>query len=97
MTLLQDVLSNEKTTFIDVRSPQEFQMDHFPGARNIPLDTLLDYTEELKELHRPLVLYCRSGARSASAVLLLKEAGLQEVYNGGALENLLLLTQKNYT
>jgi rhodanese-related sulfurtransferase len=95
MIQLQEVLENAQTKFIDVRTPQEFDAGHFPGARNIPLDALLDATDELKEFHQPIVLYCRSGARSASAVMLLKEAGLENVFNGGGLENLLVLTQKN--
>jgi phage shock protein E len=92
---LQEVLNNTQTRFIDVRTPQEFLAGHFPGAENIPLDTVLDHTDELQNMKAPIVLYCRSGARSGNAVMLLKEAGLQDVYNGGALESLLLLTQKN--
>ena len=95
MIQLQKVLQDAQTKFIDVRTPQEFQSGHFPGAQNIPLDALTDYTDELKELQKPVVVYCRSGARSASAVMLLKEAGLDNVFNGGGLENLLVLTQKN--
>lgn len=93
--VLQDVLNNKQTKFIDVRTLQEFQAGHFPEAQNLPLDVILDHADELKNLNAPIVLYCRSGARSGNAVMLLKEAGLQDVYNGGALENLLLLTQKN--
>lgn len=95
MIQLQEVLQDAQTKFVEVRTAQEFQSGHFPGAENIPLDALMDYTDELKELHKPVVVYCRSGARSASAVMLLKEAGLENVFNGGALENLLVLTQKN--
>lgn len=95
MIQLQDVLKNNETKFVDVRTPQEFRSGHFPGAQNIPLDALADYTDELNELHKPVVVYCRSGARSTSAVMFLKEAGLKNIFNGGGLENLLLLTQKN--
>lgn len=95
MIQLKDALQDAQSKFIDVRTPQEFQSGHFPGAENIPLDALMDYTVELKELHKPVVVYCRSGARSASAAMLLKDAGLENVFNGGGLENLLVLTQKN--
>jgi phage shock protein E len=93
--VLQDVFNNNQTKFIDVRTPQEFNAGHFPDAQNIPLDVIPDHVDELKNLNAPIVLYCRSGARSGNAVMLLKDAGLEDVYNGGAFENLLLLTQKN--
>jgi len=37
----------------------------------------------------PIVLYCRSGNRSGMAMGLLKQAGLIDVYNEGALEDML--------
>ncbi|MFM6915907.1 MAG: rhodanese-like domain-containing protein [Aquirufa sp.] len=35
----------------------------------------------------PIVVYCRSGNRSGMAQMLLKQAGLTEVYNGGGLHD----------
>jgi phage shock protein E len=39
-------------------------------------------------MRTPIVAYCRSGARSGMAVSLLKQSGINEVYNGGGLFDL---------
>jgi phage shock protein E len=75
-------------TIVDVRSPQEFAQDHYPGAINIPVDQVPQRVQEFKEMKTPIVAYCRSGNRSGMAVSILKQAGVQEVYNGGGLEDL---------
>lgn len=92
--MLQEIVNGEQTKFIDVRSPQEFNAGHFPGAQNIPLDTIRDHVEEIKNMKAPLVFYCRSGARSTSAVMLLKQLGVQDIYNAGGLDDLLYITKK---
>ena len=68
---------------VDVRSPGEFAAGHMAGAVNCPLQTLAGDVAELKRLDKPVVLCCRSGARSAQAVQVLAKAGL-EVVNGGS-------------
>lgn len=83
----------EHASLVDVRTPEEFFQGHYPGAVNIPLDKVADRIEEFKEMHAPIVLYCRSGKRSAVATAILKQNGIDEVYNGGALTD--LLKQKN--
>jgi phage shock protein E len=75
-------------TIVDVRSPQEFAQDHYPGAINIPIDQVPQRVQEFKEMKTPIVAYCRSGNRSGMAVSILKQAGVQDVYNGGGLEDL---------
>lgn len=80
-------LLDDGAIVIDVRSAGEFASGHYPGARNIPLDTIGSRAEELKRARKPLITVCRSGARSASAKAILEKAGL-EVYNGGAWTNL---------
>jgi len=73
---------------VDVREPAEFNgpLGHVPGARLIPLGTLKDGGSELKK-SEPLVVVCRSGARSAQATVLLAKAGFDKVANlsGGML------------
>ena len=73
---------------LDVRAPEEFDgpLGHIRGARLIPLEELAARAGELsREL--PVVTVCRSGARSAQAVVLLQKAGLKDVANlsGGML------------
>ncbi|MCB9914517.1 MAG: rhodanese-like domain-containing protein [Planctomycetes bacterium] len=72
---------------VDVRTPGEFQAGHLPGAVNAPLDTLPGSVERLTKGGRetPLLLYCRSGARSARAAGLLRRAGYRDVTDLGGL------------
>lgn len=69
---------------IDVRSPGEFASGHVPGASNLPLEQVASHIQQLApDKSRPLLVYCRSGMRSASACKLLQQLGYQEVINGG--------------
>lgn len=68
---------------VDVRTPEEFAAGHLPGAVNIPVDELPRRFAELGSPEKPLVIYCRSGARSSRAEGLLKERGFQDVFNLG--------------
>lgn len=70
---------------LDVRTPEEFNAGHIPGARNIPVQELQSRLGEL-EKWRSVVVYCRSGARSATAKALLTKAG-HEVLDIGAMGN----------
>ena len=79
----------DKATIVDVRTPEEFADEHYPGAVNIPLDQLQYRLEEFREMKTPIVAYCRSGSRSGIAVSILKQRGINEVYNGGGLQDLI--------
>jgi rhodanese-related sulfurtransferase len=72
---------------VDVRSPAEFRGGAYPGAVNIPLQELRARLGEIPK-DRPVVLYCASGVRSASAVRILEAAGYAEVLNAGGLGQL---------
>lgn len=71
---------------LDVRQPTEYAEARIPGARLIPLPELSQRLTEL-DVSMPTIVYCRSGARSASAVRFLSGQGFAEVYNleGGIL------------
>jgi molybdopterin/thiamine biosynthesis adenylyltransferase/rhodanese-related sulfurtransferase len=71
---------------IDVREPAEWSIAHLHGARLIPLGTLGAALGTL-DRSREIVVMCRSGQRSASAVLQLQAAGFRKVKNlaGGIL------------
>lgn len=68
------LIKGEGAALIDVRSPAEFGGGHLPGARNIPVDEVARRIDELPD-DRPIIVYCRSGARSARAARLLREQG----------------------
>ena len=74
---------------VDVRSEGEYASGAIDGALNHKLQglpgTLLDMGVELDE---EVIVYCRSGRRSAQAKTLLKEAGFQLVFDGGPMTQL---------
>ena len=59
---------------LDVRQPDEYEAGHVPGAVLVPLDQLEGRMTELPK-DQPLLVICRSGARSAAAVQALAGAG----------------------
>jgi rhodanese-related sulfurtransferase len=69
---------------IDVRTPEEFRSGFIPGARNIPLQDLQRLANTLPT-DMPIILYCRSGNRSASAAGILKQAGFEDVWDLGGI------------
>lgn len=71
---------------IDVREPHEWEIVRLDAARLIPLATLPAHLHEY-ERDQPIVVHCKSGARSAKATQLLKDAGFRNVKNleGGIL------------
>ena len=86
---MEDLIKDPETRVIDVREINEFESGHFEGAINIPLGSIPMRIAELKAMNGPIVLYCRSGNRSGMAMSLLKQAGLIDVFNGGALADML--------
>lgn len=71
-------------TLVDVRSPEEFASGHIEGAINVPVGELAGRAAEIPK-DKAVVVYCRSGARSARAKGALQEAGFKDVYDLGAM------------
>jgi len=78
--------SGEDFQLIDVREPHEYQICNIPHARLIPLGELPKRLREI-DRSRPIVLYCKTGSRSAKAADLLRQSGFTGVLNmtGGIL------------
>lgn len=70
----------ESLTLLDVRMDQEYAATHIPGARLLPLPELPDRLETL-DRQQPIIVYCRSGKRSAAAAAILAGAGFAHVTN----------------
>ena len=77
-----------RVTVIDVREADEFSgaLGHIVGAKLVPLGSLVEKVESLPK-DKPIVVVCRSGARSAQATVLLRSKGVGRVANlaGGML------------
>jgi glyoxylase-like metal-dependent hydrolase (beta-lactamase superfamily II)/rhodanese-related sulfurtransferase len=78
----------ERVEIIDVREPAEYSgaLGHIAGAKLIPLGSLKQRMNEIS-FDKPVVTVCRSGARSAQAVVMLQKEGLRDIANlhGGML------------
>lgn len=67
---------------LDVREGAEFAAGHLPRARHIPLKELGARLGEIaKYKDKPVIVTCRSGARSGSACRALRNAGFSNVFN----------------
>jgi phage shock protein E len=91
MSTLKEIVKNATTTVVDVRNTWEFEEGHYPGALNIPLDQLMQNLNQFEAMEGPIVLYCRSGNRSGMALQILKQQGLDNLYNGGGIDEMLSL------
>ena len=66
---------------LDVRTPGEYESIHIPGSYNVPLDQLAEHAEEIRgAVEHPVVLVCRSGARSRQAQETLERSGLRNLH-----------------
>jgi phage shock protein E len=75
-------LVKQGATIVDVRSRGEFANGQISGSVNIPLQSLEGNLSKIRK-DKPVITCCASGARSASAKIVLKANGYAEVYNGG--------------
>lgn len=69
-----DRASNGEAFLLDVRRASEFAEGHIPGAVNVAHTRLAAHLEQLPR-HRPVLVNCQGGGRSARAVAFLERAG----------------------
>ncbi len=67
-------------TLLDVRQPEEYESEHLPGAKLIPLPELSGRLAEL-DWEKPTIVYCAIGGRSRVAAQVLAAKGFREVFN----------------
>jgi rhodanese-related sulfurtransferase len=84
---LSGYLSGEENyVLLDIRTEEEYQAGHIQGAQWFPRGKLEYYIQDLiKDPDSRIVLYCRTGGRSALATLTLQDMGYTNVVdlNGG--------------
>lgn len=69
-----------KVTLVDVRTKDEYELGHIPGAVNVPLDEMRSRMKEIPS-DKPVFLYCGVGLRGYLASNILKENGYKDVRN----------------
>ena len=79
---LRSVLAQKGVILLDVRTPEEFDAGHIEGAVNMNYydDDFLEQVETLGK-EKEILIYCRSGGRSSSAMSDMKSAGFKYMYN----------------
>jgi rhodanese-related sulfurtransferase len=75
-------INHDDAVILDIRESGEYKDGHVPNSRNFPFSGLKGRLRELEKLkNKPIIVYCASGARAASAANLLKKSGFQTVHN----------------
>jgi molybdopterin/thiamine biosynthesis adenylyltransferase/rhodanese-related sulfurtransferase len=85
--LKQRLDRGDKLRIIDVREPNEWQINRIPGAQLIPLGEIPRRYAEL-DPEEELIMHCKVGGRSAKAADFLRSVGFKRVLNlrGGILD-----------
>lgn len=84
----QQMLKGHNRVIVDVRTPEEFKDGHLTDATNVPLNELeTRIVSVVTDKKTPVLLYCRSGARSGSALEILHRLGYENAVNLGSYDN----------
>lgn len=86
MNKIAELLSQQGTLVIDVRTPGEYNAGHFDNSINMPLNELPARLDELKQIEN-IVVCCASGIRSQKAFQLLAQNNI-DCCDGGSWLNL---------
>lgn len=82
----QAMLEEGNVTLVDVRTQAEYESAHIPGAILIPNETISDTPPEaLPDKDAAILVYCRSGRRSAEAASKLAALGYTSIYDLGGI------------
>ena len=85
----ENIVIDNNSKVIDVRTEKEYQAGHLKNAINIPHTMIKEKIEDyVKDKDERIALYCHSGRRSGIAQNILKEMGYKNVINAGAYEKL---------
>lgn len=76
----------ENALLLDVRTEQEYADGHIPGTLLIPITELEERLDEIIAWqNKPVIIYCRSGNRSAQVASILEANGFQYLYDLGGI------------
>ncbi len=74
--------TNENPQLLDVRTPEEYSVEHIGNAKNVNWNGD-DFVTKVNSYNKskPIFVYCKVGGRSAQAANKLAELGFKEIYN----------------
>lgn len=76
------IKENKEILILDVRTKEEYDGGHIPGAKLIPVQQLASKTNDLeKYVNKPILVYCASGGRSPRAVQTLVKNNFTDIYH----------------
>lgn len=77
----KEMIDSGKAHLIDVREPKEWNEGHLEGAKLIPVNSVLARANEIPSDGKPVLFYCKAGARSALAAEYAAALGHTDLYN----------------
>ena len=83
------LMTSDKVAILDVRTQEEFDEGHICNAVLLPHDSITEETALEAAPHKDemVLVYCRTGRRSAEAAAKLVELGYTQVYDFGGIES----------
>lgn len=83
----------EYALLVDVRTPEEHASMKVPNSINVPLHKIRHHIDLFRLHKKEIVIFCRSGNRSAQAIQILREYKIHNVINGGSYKQVLSATK----
>ena len=81
-----DINTIENAVLIDVRTAEEFNEGHLDNAINVSSTVIkFNIKAHVTDLETPIIVYCRSGRRSAESADILVNLGYKNVYDMGGI------------
>lgn len=84
-TEAKEMMESQEVVIVDVRTLEEYQSGHIEGAILIPNEGITSEPMELPDKDAVILVYCRSGNRSAQASDKLVQLGYTKVYDFGGI------------
>ena len=76
----KEMMERGDVQVIDVREPNEYREGHVPGAKLMPVNSVLTRIQELNH-DQDIIFVCAVGQRSALACEMAAAMGLERLYN----------------
>jgi rhodanese-related sulfurtransferase len=84
----KDIMDSEDAIILDVRSRDEYEKEHIQNAVLLPNTEIESLSEEmLPDKNATILIYCKSGKKSAEAAEKLAKMGYTKVYDFGGIED----------